>query len=214
METWPELTRGGGCRSRLLSRFRSSSANSCRGIGTLVRRVRRPSPALAAHSRHWSMFHSGRINGIATRAAGVTITAGTPITAHPPHRSERAPSSTRLPPRVSDGEAVCRMRSNARATLSRSSARRVLYWSAFPLAPALRSTGSAAGRPALFVGFIAVMAGSDFSRPYIIGYGSSPSRCGPARRAAADQARDLRGSDAVPSCVTGSSTTAERQRLA
>src|SRR6516225_9175741 len=28
------------------------------------------------------------------------------------------------------------------------------------------------------------MAASDFPRPFIIGYGSSPSRCGPARRAA------------------------------
>jgi hypothetical protein len=28
-------------------------------------------------------------------------------------------------------------------------------------------------------GFIATMPGSDFSGPFIIGYGSSPSRCGP-----------------------------------
>ena len=44
----------------------------------------------------------------------------------------------------------------------------------------LGSTGSAADRSALFVGFTATMAGSDFSCPCIIGYGSSPSRCGPA----------------------------------
>jgi hypothetical protein len=50
---------------------------------------------------------------------------------------------------------------------------------AFPLAPALRSTNSATDRSALFAGFPATMAGSDFSCPYIIGYGSSPSRCGP-----------------------------------
>ncbi len=31
----------------------------------------------------------------------------------------------------------------------------------------------------LFAGFIATMAWSDFSCPCIIGYGSSPSRCGP-----------------------------------
>jgi len=31
----------------------------------------------------------------------------------------------------------------------------------------------------LFVGFTATMAESDFSCPCIIGYGSSPSRCGP-----------------------------------
>jgi hypothetical protein len=52
----------------------------------------------------------------------------------------------------------------------------------FPLVPALGSPGSAAGCPALFVGFTATMAGSDLSRPFIIGYGSSPSRCGPVRQ--------------------------------
>jgi hypothetical protein len=55
----------------------------------------------------------------------------------------------------------------------------VLYWTAFPLAPALRSTGSAADRSALFVGFTATTARPDFSRSFITGYGSSPSRCGP-----------------------------------
>jgi hypothetical protein len=54
------------------------------------------------------------------------------------------------------GLAACRMRSSARDTLSRSCARRVLCWSAFPLTPAVRSAGLAAGCPALFVGFIAV----------------------------------------------------------
>src|SRR5215470_1492144 len=43
------------------------------------------------------------------------------------------------------------MRSSACDTLARSCARRVLCWLAFPLASALRSTGSAAGCPALFV---------------------------------------------------------------
>jgi hypothetical protein len=43
-----------------------------------------------------------------------------------------------------------------------------------PWPPALRSTGSAAGCPALFVGFLATMAESDFPRPCIISYGSSP----------------------------------------
>src|SRR5271169_4218025 len=85
--------------------------------------------------------------------------------------------------------ATLRMRSNACDALARLCVRCVLCWSAFPLVPALRSTGSAAfgsaadrsaaGCPALFVGFIATMAGSDFSGPFIIGYGSSPSRCGP-----------------------------------
>src|SRR6202040_4131685 len=55
---------------------------------------------------------------------------------------------------------------------------------AFSLASALRSTASAAGRPALFGGFVATMAESDFSCPCIIGFGSSPSRCGPVGSAA------------------------------
>jgi hypothetical protein len=33
---------------------------------------------------------------------------------------------------------------------------------------------------ALFIGFTATMAERDFSCPCIIGYGSSPSRCGPS----------------------------------
>jgi hypothetical protein len=73
------------------------------------------------------------------------------------------------------------MRSSALDTLSRSCARRVFCWPAFPLVPALCSTGSAAGRPALFVGFAATTAEADFPRSCIIGYGSSPSRCGPRR---------------------------------
>jgi hypothetical protein len=78
--------------------------------------------------------------------------------------------------------AACRTRSSAWDTLPRFCARHVLCWLAFPSAPALGSTGSATGRPALFVGFVATMAGSDFSRPCITGYGSSPSRCGPAAK--------------------------------
>jgi hypothetical protein len=53
----------------------------------------------------------------------------------------------------------------------------------FLLVPALGSTGSAAGFPALFVGFAAPLAGSDFPRSCIIGFGSSPSRCGPGQPA-------------------------------
>ena len=88
-------------------------------------------------------------------------------------------SRTRLPPWVCDGEA-CRTRSSACDTRTRRCVRCVLCWLAFPLAPALRSTGSAAVGTALFVGFPATMAEYDFSRPCITGYGSSPSRCGPA----------------------------------
>ncbi len=91
--------------------------------------------------------------------------------------------------------AACRTRSSAWVTLSRFCARRVLCCVAFPLVPTLRSTGSAAGRPALFVGFsrrmppafvrIATTIGSDSSFPFIDGYGSSPSRRGPEQPTAA-----------------------------
>ncbi len=67
--------------------------------------------------------------------------------------------------------AACRTRSSACDTRSRPCVRCVLCWLAFPLAPALGSTDSAAGRPDLFVGFPATIAGSDFSRSCIIGYG-------------------------------------------
>ena len=78
---------------------------------------------------------------------------------------------------------ACRMRSSACDTFARLCVRNVLCWPAFPLAPALRSTDSAADCSALFAGFPATMARSDFSGPCIIGYGSSPSRCGPATAA-------------------------------
>ena len=45
--------------------------------------------------------------------------------------------------------------------------------------------------PALFTSFAATMAESDFPRPYVIGYGSSPSRCRPARLVATGQTWDL-----------------------
>jgi hypothetical protein len=51
----------------------------------------------------------------------------------------------------------------------------------FPSVPALCSTHSAAAEAALFAGFFSRMAESDFSGPCIIGFGSSPSRCVPAR---------------------------------
>jgi hypothetical protein len=76
------------------------------------------------------------------------------------------------------------MRASACDTVPRLCARPVLCWLAFPSASALGSTGSAADRSALFVGFPATMAESDSPRPCIIGYGSSPSRCGPDRQRA------------------------------
>ena len=58
--------------------------------------------------------------------------------------------------------AACRTRSSACDTRSRLCVRCVLCWLAFPLAPALGSTGSAAVGTALFVGFLAV--GSEEAR--------------------------------------------------
>src|SRR5580693_5648203 len=53
------------------------------------------------------------------------------------------------------------------------------------------------------------MAGPDFSRSFIVGFGSSPSRHGPARRKPPGQTRDLPSSDVILLGVMGSSTTAE-----
>ena len=58
--------------------------------------------------------------------------------------------------------------------------------------PGLGSANSAAGRPALFIGFIATMPESDFSGSCISGFGSSPSRYGPSgHNSAYGRSRDL-----------------------
>ena len=77
--------------------------------------------------------------------------------------------------------AALRTRSSAWVTRARYCARCVLCCSAFSLVSGLGSPHSAAGFPALFVGFPATTPKSDFSRPFITGYGSSPSQCGPVR---------------------------------
>ena len=74
--------------------------------------------------------------------------------------------------------------------LSRLGVRRMSGLPAFPSVLSLGSTGSALGRPSLFVGFTATTGRSDFSGSCIIGFGSSPSRCGPFRTAKG-QAGDL-----------------------
>jgi hypothetical protein len=78
--------------------------------------------------------------------------------------------------------AVSRTRSIPDIEAARSCARTSRGPTAFPLVPALRSTHSLPGRPGSFVGFIATMAGSDFSSPFIAGYGHSafPARTGGA----------------------------------
>ena len=67
--------------------------------------------------------------------------------------------------------ALCRTRSRPAVTPSRLGVRSVLGSNAFPSAPSLGSTNSAADRSALFVRFAATMEGPDFSRSCIIGYG-------------------------------------------
>src|SRR5256886_3502647 len=106
------------------------------------------------------------------------------------------------------------MRSSACDTLTRLCVRRVLCWLAFPLASALRSTGSAAVETALFVGFPATMAESDFSRPCIIGYGSSPSRCGPGGNCGTVDREISRFPRKERLHMPGSSTTPGRSDLA
>src|SRR5438445_9271364 len=125
----------------------------------------------------------------ARRIFAIVSTTSIPTSASKNHGSQCGPSvpGSRLEADHPEkgGLFACRF------TLSRSCARRVLCWLAFPSASALGSTDSAAGCPALFVGFAATIAESDFPRPFIIGYGSSPSRCGPERRTAAGQTWDL-----------------------
>jgi hypothetical protein len=66
--------------------------------------------------------------------------------------------------------------------IARFRARRVLCWPAFPLVPVLGSTGSAADRSALFVGFVATTTESDFSGSCIIGYAPAATALSPSLR--------------------------------
>jgi len=70
-------------------------------------------------------------------------------------------------------------RSSPGDTLSRPCVRRVVDAIAFPLVSALGSVDSAVDCSTLFADFFATMAESESSRPCIIGYSSSLSRCGP-----------------------------------
>jgi hypothetical protein len=82
--------------------------------------------------------------------------------------------------------AAFRTRSSACDTRFRPCVRCVLCSLAFLLVPALGSAGSAASAfvaDTLFVGFPATIAECDFSRSFIVGYGSSPSRRGPEQDA-------------------------------
>ena len=76
--------------------------------------------------------------------------------------------------------------------LDRRRVRTVRCSSAFLAIPPLPSIDSATGTPVLFADFIGTTSECDFSSSYIIGFGSSPSRCGPsAHTATGGQAGDL-----------------------
>ena len=68
--------------------------------------------------------------------------------------------------------AACRTRSSRWDMLSRLGVRRMPRFIAFPLAPTLGSIDSAGSCLPLFADFPATMAGSDFSWPCVIGFGS------------------------------------------
>src|ERR1700758_1211491 len=109
-----------------------------------------------------------------------------------------------------DGAAT---RASAWVTRARPCVRCVLCSPAFLLVPALGSTGS--GCPALFVGFTATMAESDFPRSCIIGFGSSPYRRTRAAvcRSAVGGKPDLVRLAAFPfgsSCILSSTISATR----
>ena len=70
----------------------------------------------------------------------------------------------------------------------------MLCSSAFLAIPPLPSIDSATSKPVLFADFIGTTSECDFSSSYIIGFGSSPSRCGPsAHTATGGQAGELPG---------------------
>jgi hypothetical protein len=75
---------------------------------------------------------------------------------------------------------------------SRRRVRAVRCTSAFLAIPPLPSIDSATSKPVLFADFVGTTSESDFSGSCIIGFGSSPSRCGPsAHTATGGQAGDL-----------------------
>src|SRR5258708_1339010 len=101
------------------------------------------------------------------------------------------------------------MRASTCDTVSRLCVRPVCCWFAFPLVPALGSTGSAADRAALFARFVATTAGSDFPRSFIIGFRFSLPDAD-QKRNCPGRTRDLPSSDAILLRVVCSSTPAGR----
>ena len=115
-------------------------------------------------------------------AAFRPVAVGTLIAERPPHRTVRAAFPHTAPTSGLTAGPVGILAYALPTPVTwriRHGVRSMLCRHAIPLASALRSTGSAADLSAAFAGFTATMASSDFPRPCIIGYGSSPSRCGP-----------------------------------
>src|SRR5262245_6162462 len=89
--------------------------------------------------------HDGVRSRLPDRAS---VAVGTCVSSHAPRPDPYVRlSRIRLLPRVCDGTSG-RIRSSACDTLTRFCARHVLCWCVFPLAPALRSTDTAATTPA------------------------------------------------------------------
>src|SRR6516165_12785917 len=143
----------------------------------LTDRNRSPRPQRAFTSRLPAVWSPFLPLGITTTWTGLLMLAGLAPAGMAASLAAPEPdvpnSGIRLPPRMFDGKAlaVCRTRSSPGDTLARRGVRCVPAWPAFPLAPALGSIGSPSGCPAAFADFPATMAGPDFSRPCIIGFG-------------------------------------------
>src|SRR5258705_433060 len=101
------------------------------------------------------------------------------------------------------------MRASTCVTVSRLCVRPGCCWFAFPLVPALGSTGSAADRSALFASSAATTAGSDFPCSFIIGYRFSLPDAD-QKRDCSGRTRDLPSSDAILLRVICSTTPAGR----
>src|SRR5215471_2196801 len=99
------------------------------------------------------------------------------------------------------------MRASTCDTVSRLCVRPECCWFAFPLVPALGSTGSATDRSALFASFVATTAGSDFRRSFIIGFRFSLPDAD-QKRDCSGRTRDLPSSDAIILRVICSTTPA------
>ena len=106
--------------------------------------------------------------------------------------------------------AVIRTRSRPAVTPSRLGVRSVLGSNAFPSAPSLRSTSSAADRSALFTGLIATLEGSELLVivRHRLRLRLPPSRCGPLTQAADRETSRFPYKERLD--VLGSSTAPDR----